>query len=367
MNRPLKPLLVAAALAVSAAAGASAAQAADSCPNAAIRSQQNTTDLPACRAYEMVSPVDKNGGDAAKAFGSSPDGNRFGFYAAVAFAGIESNASDNSYVAQRGSGGWTTRPMQPPIGVPNLGLNGGYHFADFTNDLRESFTLTRSGPIELNTQNVYLTQLDGSVSWLTAPTLPGATVQDKAYAGRSADGSHVVFQSSQPFSSEMSGTESQVWEWVNGRVRLVSFLPDGSLPASGAGVGTGINAAVGGGVSFAGLPQPDAVSEDGSKIFFGQGGGGLTSQVYVRIDGTETRELSRSQRAGSVGQSALSALFAGASADGNVAVFTSPELLTDDATPNGGVYSYDLRTNVLRFLSSGATNPNGAQVELPGV
>jgi hypothetical protein len=366
MNNPLKPLLAVAALAAATAAGAPVAQAADACPNAAIRSQQNTTNLPGCRAYEMVTPADKNGGDATNAFGASADGNRMAFYSAAAFSGIESNAADNSYVAQRGPGGWTTHPMQPKIGAPNLGLNGGYHFADFTDDLRESFTLTRSGANELNTQNIYVTQLDGSVSWLTAPTINGVTIDDKAYAGRSADGSHIIFESAQPFTNEISpGSGRQIWEWVNGHIRLVSYLPDGSASPGSTGVGVGINGAIGKGLGFAGLPQPTAVSEDGSKIFFGLGPD-ITSQVFVRINGTTTREISASQRTGSVGQSAATASFAGASADGNVAVFTSLELLTDDATPNGGLYAYDLRTSVLRFVSSGATNPNGAQIEQPG-
>src|ERR1035437_2410202 len=39
------------------AAGASAA----ACPNEAIRTEQGSGYLPNCRAYEMVSPVEKNG------------------------------------------------------------------------------------------------------------------------------------------------------------------------------------------------------------------------------------------------------------------------------------------------------------------
>ena len=116
------------------------------------------------------------------------------------------------------------------------------------------------------------------------------------------------------------------------------------------------------------LPQPGVVSADGSKIFFGIGGGaaigGTQTGVYVREDGARTRELSLSQRAGSIGQQPVAgAAFAGASADGNVVVFTSPDQLTNDATPNGGLYAFDLRTGVLHFLSSGATDPSGAQVE----
>jgi len=43
----------------------SAALAEGACPNEAIRQEQSSTFLPDCRAYEMVSPVDKNGADVA--------------------------------------------------------------------------------------------------------------------------------------------------------------------------------------------------------------------------------------------------------------------------------------------------------------
>jgi Tol biopolymer transport system component len=347
-----------------AVAGAPAVHA-ETCPNAAIRQQQSSTQLPECRAYEMVTPVDKNGGDTV-AVTSSPDGDRLAFYSDASFAGLEVASTINSYVAQRGADGWTTRPMLSRLGMetPSLAFNGQYYGADFTEDLSESIAFSRSGGAEPTVMNVFLMKLDGSSSWLTAPTVTGTSIDDKAYAGRSADGSHIVFESSEPFSNEATAANGhQVWEWVNGHMRLASILPDGTVPVDGAGVGSGVNGAEGGGTTFLGtLREPDVVSEDGSKIFFGLGGAG-THRVFVRIDGTETRELTLSQRTGSVGQAPNTSSFAGASADGNVGVFVSPEQLTNDATVNGGLYAFDLRTGVLRFLSSGATDPDGAQFE----
>jgi hypothetical protein len=332
--------------------------AAASLPGAAIG-----RTLPDGRAYEMVSPVDKNGGDVASALTASPDGDRLAFYSPTGFAGAPSNSAISSYVAERGVHGWTTHPMTPKVMTPNIGSSGGYRFTDFPEDLRESIAVTRSG-VEANVQNAFLTQLDGSTTWLTGPPVGNAPVDDKLYAGRSLDGSHIVFETAQPFTDEAApGDGHQIWEWVDGRFRLVSYLPDGSLNPAGASVGTGANGSVTKGTGFSGtLPQPDAVSEDGSKIFFGLGEN-FATRVYVRVNGTQTRELSLSQRTGSVGQSSVDARFAGASADGDVAVFTTAEQLTDDGTPNGGIYAFDLRTNALRFLSSGATDPNGAQVE----
>jgi hypothetical protein len=320
--------------------------------------------LPDGRAYELVSAADKNGGDATSALTSTPDGKRLAYYSIIGFADAQSSSAVNTYLAQRGSDGWKPEGMQPKIGAPNLALAGGFHFADFNADLSQSITLTRSGAAEPAAQNVFVTNLDGSSTWPTAPTVAGATVGDKSYSGRSADGSHIVFESNEQFSNQVTIPAAQVWEWVNGRVRLVSILPDGTIPSDGAGTGSGANGSQGNGTGFAGtLLQPSVVSDDGRRIFFGHGGNGVTTGVYVREDGVRTRELSLSQRTATLGQSAQSTAFAGASSDGNVAVFTSPDQLTDDATANGGVYAFDLRSGVLKFVSSGATDPNGAQVE----
>ncbi len=327
--------------------------------------------LPDGRAYEMVSAVDKNGGDASGALTSSPDGDRLAYYSLIGFADVPASSAVNSYVAARNANGWSTAAMQPKIGYPNLSLTGGYHVADVNDDLSESITITRSAADEPAAQNIFTTKLDGSSKWVTAPPITPPRIGDKSYSGRSADGSHIIFESDQQLSSQLTipNASPEVWEWVNGAVRLVSILPNGTIPPNGAGTGNGTNGALGNGTAFSGtLPQPNVVSGDGSKIFFGIGGGsnigGAQSGVYVRESGTTTRELSLSQRTGTIGQQPINgASFAGASADGNMAVFTSPDQLTNDATPNGGLYGFDLRTGVLSFLSSGATDPNGAQVE----
>lgn len=320
--------------------------------NATSPSLASGRTLPDARAYELVSPVDKNGADVGAAKRSSPDGDRLGYYTIGNAPGNPATVGlVNSYVAERGADGWFSRPMLPPVGYPNLSLLNSAAPADFSEDMSKSVSLTRGVLTEPNLINVFTTDLDGASTWVSRPT-PGVVVPgraEKAYAGRSADASHVFFESTQPFTDQpgLNGS-TQVWEWVNGHVRLASVLPNGTPPPGGAWVGNQSNGGDGEGTTFLGsLPQPDAVSEDGSRVFFVAGG-----QLYVRENGASTRLVSPD---GS---------FVGASANGDVAVFSSGQELTSDATTNGGLYAFDLRTGVLRFLSSGSTDlAAGAQVE----
>lgn len=319
--------------------------------------------LPDDRGYELVSPSNKNGGDASRAFAAAPDGDRLAYNSPAAFGEAHSSSTVNSYVAQRNADGWTSRQMQPPTGSSNMGLAGAYTAADFSADLSKSISLSRSSAGEPATQNLFISSLDGSSRWVTAPTVGGAVISDKLYTGRSADGSHIVFDSAEQFTSDPTGGSRQVWEWVDGVIRLASVGVDG-LPAGGV-TGTGRNADNTTVTNFNGtLPEPTAVSADGRRVVFTDSYAG----VFVREDGVRTRPVSWSQREGSSGQpSPLPVTFAGAAEDGSRVYMVSTDQLTDDATPGGGLYWYDLTVpdgpGSLHFASSGATDPAGAQLE----
>jgi hypothetical protein len=316
--------------------------------------------LPDGRGYEMVSPPDKNGGDASSALLAAPNGGRLAYNSATAFAGSAASSSVNSYSAQRTPSGWTTHAMEPAVGSFGLALAGAYAFADSSSDATHSIVWSRSGA-EPNVQNVFSVGVDGSSRWVTAPTVPVSTLADKLYTGQSADGSHVVFDSTQPFSADADGSASNVWEWVDGHVRLVSILPDGTHAPFATVTGSGANGGASLGTNFNGtLPEPTAVSEDGRRIFFSD----ATSRLFVREDGTRTQELALSRRTGSVGQPSIySTVFSGAAADGSIAYINNIDQLTDDAPLGGGLYAYDVDSGTLRFVTPGFADPAGVGLE----
>ena len=91
----------------------SPAVAADDCPNAAVRAQQNATDLLDCRAYELVNPAGNDIGEVNRVPNISDDGNTAVYSSVVlgndAFGGATSSIS----VARRDPEGWTSSSADP--------------------------------------------------------------------------------------------------------------------------------------------------------------------------------------------------------------------------------------------------------------
>jgi hypothetical protein len=339
------------------------------CPNAKIRTETNSATLPECRAYEMTSEQDKNGADISFGMATSPDGNRVGYAVYGAFGDTLANNAIASYVAQRGPSGWTTRSLMPRVESPSLGFNRAYYPVDNSTDLSSAvLALDQVTSEEPVVNNVLLLKPGSSPTWVTAPTVPGAEIFPKAYVGRSDDASHIFFESKQEFVPGAGNGESQIWEWFDGKVRLVSAQGDGSPFPGGASVGAGFNGQIQEGTNYFGeLPQPLVVSADGSRVFFAEGRGVFGARgVYVREDGLHTHPISVSRRTGSVGDFDSSAHFVGAAADGSRAYLRSESQLTNDATPGGGLYSYNLETDTMHFVGAGALSVGAVLVSEDG-
>src|SRR5262249_51520051 len=73
---------------------------------------------PDCRAYEMVSPPDKNGGDVfldTSRTRTATDGNAAEFASYSSFADAAGNSYLTEYVSERGASGWTTHAITPQV------------------------------------------------------------------------------------------------------------------------------------------------------------------------------------------------------------------------------------------------------------
>ena len=294
------------------------------CPNRALRLGA-AADLPDCRGYELVSPLDKGNGDVALWQGrnalppfffelhqSAPSGNRFTYTSAFAFADPQSAPFVSQYLAERGPGGWGSEALSPPRTEPPVEattlLGGEFH--GFSEDLCQSWIRHYSvaplapGAIE-KYPNIYRRQgcsRPPAYEALTTekpPNRPPSKYFELRVQGASADGTHSIFTANDdllPDAPTLPGEQDLLlYEHTGGGLRFVCYLPDGTPVNQTCAAGT--VAGTGGGSSSS---VHNAISADGSRIFWSHYVGtpgigdqaGAPGPIYVRIDGTETKKVS---------------------------------------------------------------------------
>ena len=106
--------------------------------------------LPDCRAYEQVSPVDKDFYDALGAVGivqSSPSGGAVSFYSLGPFPGVPSAPGGVPYLSTRGGGEgeWATEGLLPPAGPE--AAEEGTRLQGFSEDLSQAVIEAENTPV----------------------------------------------------------------------------------------------------------------------------------------------------------------------------------------------------------------------------
>jgi hypothetical protein len=354
---------------------ASAAHAETLCPNEQLRAEQPYgLRLPDCRAYEMVSPLEKDDYDATSpaydATRASLSGEALTWESEGSFVDAEGHQLLNQYLSRRGANGWSTESITPPYTAYFTEGRDPYETMMFTPELSEGVAATDvplTGESLPEYENLYLANLASmplSYRLVTNGTPYGVARHQigsdpPEVAGVSTDLSHVVY------------TELEhVSEWVNGKLSLTSITPEGGSMKSAEAGGS-----VQPGRYFNPARNNDlwrSVSADGSQVFFtGPDTASAETpdrQLYVREDGASTVEVSKSQRTPEDPAGPQSARFWGASVDGSRVFFTSCAKLTDDATASteakgptscfpgergagDDLYEYDLETGILTDLT----------------
>ena len=340
--------VIAGALTLAAQAGAAG------CPNEQFRTGR-AASLPDCRAYELVTPpeIARTGGVMLFEGGLdralvSDDGEqpRLALDAKGVFIGPNPTVNGTHAVFSRGSSGWQIQSLAlpamandtivPELFSPDLSQVGLAFFNVLGGrgsvELSETLAIGKAG-----NPNATVASIPGS----TGSSLVGAN-QGTPSAPAFSD---VVFASEDhgllPPGPEREAAEqtepelNDLYLWAGGRLRLVNVNNQGGLLSP-----CGAVAGLGGGDGNA----LDAVSADGSKIFFTSPErecNGLQPQLYMRLDDSETVDVSEPQGVSVEPAARALVQYNGASADGSKVLFSTATALTPEAGPGFHLYEYD--------------------------
>jgi hypothetical protein len=249
------------------------------CLNEQVRAREpHAGALPDCRAYEQVSPVDKNFVDALgypDDVQASPSGTGVTFFSLAPFPGIEGGQAEPIYLSVFADGGWLTQGISPrsdPGSVASVlgwdeGLNVAVVSAEEPFSMEEPFDAEGAAPGHLN---LYVRDNASGSYRLLAPG-----PNEGHFADATPDGSRILFEDEAKLTEDAVAGVLNLYEWSNSGVSLVGLLPaaeGGGAPAGGAVAGAGIT-----------YYAQHAISDDGSRVFFTSGG-----RIYVREVATKT-------------------------------------------------------------------------------
>ena len=392
---------------------------AETCPNAQYRVGPSA-NLPDCRAYEQVTPVEKEGGLFEKlAMGPGSEGTPN--VVISGFAGIDGIQDDNGapgalYVITRTASGWVTSPLPPPASEYQTSyLAGGTQtFLGESLDGRLALWQGRRVGQPENRVDFFVSGPGGlveDVGPLTPPDTPDDTVNEITNlgglridpVGESADFSHILYQAAPnsargfhfwPFDETQETPDKEgkdfygedvedLYEFVgrsNTAPLLVGVDNEGKL-ISHCGTELGAGRLIEPATGYAPLALHNAMSYDGEMVFFTSaacGSSPAVNELFARVGngtpGAHTVAISEPSAsdcaacdtsAGSVEP----AFFQGASTDGSKVFFvTQQPLLGGDESPN--IYEYDFDAppgEKITRVSGGDATVSNPTAEVQGI
>jgi hypothetical protein len=311
--------------------------------------------LPDGRGYELVSPVDKNGGAIAfpetlfggGVFQASSSGDAVTYSSATSFGDAQGSPGGSQYLSRRQEGGWTTESLTPTqlSGAYPSSPGSGVPYRLFSNDL--GWGLLSNGkrcrgaatdcpvpnpPIPGTDapdgyRNYYLRDNSSGTyeAILSAADLSPSTLSaedfELQFVGATPDLSHVIVSTCAALtanSSEIAGSggecdpsKQNLYERTGSQLSVLNIRPGDGAATPGASLAA----------------PAGAISADGSRVYWSDG-----TALYLR-QGSQTETI------------AAAGTFQVASGDGSIAYYTEAEHLyrhvvsggTADLTPAGGV------------------------------
>jgi hypothetical protein len=290
-----------------------------------------SSGLPDNRAWELVSPVQKQSGQVYPSYPfvftrscmeckpgiiatrfpifSSAGGDRV-VYEGDPFSFTEGSSNNNEYLSERTATGWKTTALSPVL----QGSGGGQGHVAVSRDLsqgailQEAPSLTATAPPNMTNLYRQATAQPLSLAEVLSQSPPNSGSQfGIQYRGGTPDLTHLVFSANDALTAETPFAPAATYEFgktnlyeaVDGEIRLVSVLPGNAESVRGATLGSS---------------PLDAISDDGSRIFWSDPSG----QVYLRVDGEFTVEIP------------VAGNFLTASADGKRVLLSSGQLYVVD-------------------------------------
>ncbi len=373
-----------------------------SCPNQAFRSGASA-GLPDCRAYELVSPLDKAGGDVqvrlnlaiyqARMDQSSLSGNGLAYSSYRAFAGAQSGPFSSQYLAHRNpSSGWGTEAISPPQEGPaflSSLIPVDNAFRAFSPELTTSWLLTDTEPLLgpggiPGHPNLYRRDSGaGTYGGCTSavPQLEPESDHPPQLQGISADQSLAVFRTENKLTEDAStqrrgGPESkgiyQLYACSFGsgegaeaaQLHLISVLPNGTASnlenTAGGPANQGFQFDQGRTATL-----ENAVSIDGSKAYWTASEGNdasLPGALYLRLnpaaEPTASGKCTEEEPEGACTLLVASgkARFWTAADDGSIAIFGKLE----GKSAEESLFEYDLESQSAQLIAHKAFGVLGA-------
>ncbi len=336
---------------------------AETCANEAFRTGLSV-NLPDCRAYEMVSPVDKSNGDIitlpditgweTRLNQSAIDGEALTYSSYRAFGGPEGAPWTAQYMARRGAEGWRSEALGGPLTGTFYGSTLlENEFKAFSPDLCQSWVLPAGESTLAPGQvagfpNLYRRE-NCPKSYEALTTVVPPSIAPSGYypelQGFSANGAKAIFRVNDKLSKDArEGGAFQVYEAAGGTLKPVCVFPEGTsakVEAEFPNCSAGSPSDLGGDSVGRVADVSHAMSDDGSRVYWSASGEQSSlGKIYLRLNGTTTLPVTE---APGEGQTTKPAQFWGASADGARALYVVADPDRKSPTPKDkSLYLYDL-------------------------